>query len=101
MHSCARLFGIEIHFHREKAEHAKLLKSATEKRDPKTHLSFSVAICDRKHANRIPRPKVSVSLVIEANVKVTAKRLDYYIGITNREQSFGSNRRVKVGRGQL
>jgi len=30
---------------------AKLRKSATEKRDPKKHLSLSVAICDRKHAN--------------------------------------------------
>jgi len=38
---------------------------------------------------------------IQANVKVTAKRLDYYVEITNRERSFGSNRWVKVGRGQL
>jgi len=41
-----------------------VLKSAIQKRDPKKHLSFSVAICDRKHASRIPRPKVSVSLVV-------------------------------------
>ena len=64
---------------------AKLLRSATEKRDQKKHLSLSVAICDRKHANRVPRPKVGVSLVVSANVKVTAKRLDYHIGITNRK----------------
>ena len=36
---------------------AKLHKSATEKRNPKRHLSVSVAICDRKHANRILRSK--------------------------------------------
>ena len=35
------------------------------------------------------------------NVKVTSKRLDYYIEITNRERSFSSNRQVKVERGQL
>ena len=29
---------------------AKLLKSVTENRDPKQHLSLSVAICDRKYA---------------------------------------------------
>jgi len=38
--------------------------SATEKRDPKKHLSLSVAICDQKHTNRVPRPKVGVSLVV-------------------------------------
>ena len=37
---------------------AKLLKSAIEKLNPKKHLSLSVAICDRKRANRIPLPKV-------------------------------------------
>jgi len=37
-------------------------KSATEKRDLKKHISLSVAICDRKPAERIPRPKVGVSL---------------------------------------
>ena len=41
---------------------AKLLKSATEKRDPKKHLSL--AICDQKHANRNLRPKVGVSVVV-------------------------------------
>jgi len=74
------------------AKFAKLLKSTTEKRNPKKHLSLSVAICDRKHANRIPRPKAGVSLLFYANVRVTAKRLDYYFGITNRERPFGSNR---------
>jgi len=39
---------------------AKLHKSATEKHNPKKHLSLLVAICDRKHANRVPWPKVVV-----------------------------------------
>jgi len=52
-----------------------------------------------KYANRIPRPK-GVGLVVQANVKVTSRRLDDYIEIRNREWSFGSNR-VKVGRGRL
>jgi len=39
---------------------AKLRKSVTEKRDPKKHLLLSVAIRDRKHANRILRPKLVV-----------------------------------------
>jgi len=43
---------------------AKLLKRATGKRNPKKHLSLSVAVCDRKHVNRIPRPKAGVSLVV-------------------------------------
>ena len=47
------------------------------------------------------RPKVGVSLVVQANVKVTAKRLDNYVDITNHERLFGSNQGVKVGRGQL
>ena len=38
----------------------RVLKSATKNRDPKNHLSLSDAICDRKHANRIPQPKVVV-----------------------------------------
>jgi len=46
------------------------------------------------------RPKVGVSLVVKANVKITAERLDYYIEIMNCKRSFGSNR-VKVGRRQL
>jgi len=45
-----------------------------------------------KHAIRVPRPIIGVSLVVQANVKVTVKRLDYYIERTNRERSFGSNR---------
>ena len=64
------------------AKSAKLRKSMTEKRYPKKHISLSVAIHDRKHANRMPRPKV----VVKANVKVTTKRLDYYVEITNRQQ---------------
>jgi len=40
-------------------------------------------------------------MVVKANVKVTVKTLDYYVGITNREQSFGSNQGVKVERGQF
>ena len=64
---------------------AKLLKSATKKRDPKKHLSL--AIRDRKHANRIPRSEVGASLVVYANVKVTTKRFDYYGVIMNRERS--------------
>ena len=35
-----------------------LLKSATEKHDPKMHLSLLV--CDKKHANKIPQRKVLV-----------------------------------------
>ena len=54
-----------------------------------------------RSGNRIPWLKVGVSMVVEPNVKVTVKRLDYYIGITNREGLFGSNRWVKVERGQL
>jgi len=76
------------------AKPAKLLNSATEKCDPKPHLSLSVAICDRKYVNRIPRSKIGVSLVVQENVKVIAKRLNYYVGITNRERWFGSNQRV-------
>jgi len=66
---------------------------AAQEREPKKHRLLSVAICDRKHANSIPPPKVGLSLV--------AKRLCHYVGIMNRERSFGSNRRVKVWRGQL
>jgi len=71
----------------------------TEKRDPQKYLTLSAVICDRKHANGILRPKVDVSLAVQANVKVSAKRLDYYVGITNRKRSFGSNRWAR--RGQL
>ena len=47
------------------------------------------------------RPKsCEQDLVAEINVKVTAKRLDYYVGITKSERSFGSNR-VKFEREQL
>ena len=53
----------------------------------KKNLPPLVAICDQKHANRIPR----LSVVVSANVKATAKRLDYYAEITNLERSFGSN----------
>jgi len=42
---CIREFFVTV------AKSAKLLKSASEKRNPKKHLSPSVAICDRKHAN--------------------------------------------------
>jgi len=63
----------------------------------KTHILFFVAVCDRKHPNRIPRPKVGVSVVVWANVKVVAKRLE----ITNRGRLFDSNQGVKVERGQL
>ena len=79
------------------AKSARLLKSATKKRDPKKHLSLS--ICDRKQANRIPRLKVGISLAVEANVKVTPKSFDYCGEIVNRQRSFGSNQRVKVGKG--
>ena len=54
-------------------------------------------ICERKHANKIPRPKVGVSSIVQANVKVTAKRLDYYVEITNRERSFGTTEELKLG----
>jgi len=37
------------------------------------------------HANRISRLKVGISMVVYVNVKVTAKRLHYCVGITNRE----------------
>jgi len=46
------------------AKSARLRKSAAEKRDPKKHLSPSVPICDWKYTNRIPRPKVGVSLAV-------------------------------------
>ena len=67
----------------------------------KKHFPLSVAVFDRKHVNRIPQPKVRVSVVVQATVKVTVKRRDYYVGITNCEQLFGSNGWVKVVRGQL
>jgi len=63
-------------------ESAKPFKSATEKHNIKKHLSLWGAVCDWKNANRILRPKVGVSLVVYANVKATAKWLDYYIGRT-------------------
>ena len=80
---------------------ATLFRSATEKCDLKKHLSLSVAACDRNHASRISRLKLSASMVVLENIKVTAKSLDDYVGIMNRKRSFGSNRRVKVERGQL
>jgi len=40
-------------------------------------------------------------MVVYETVQVTTKRLDYYVGIKNHGQSFGSNRWVKVERGQL
>jgi len=43
----------------------------------------------------------ALKLVVKANVKVIAKRLDYYLEITNREQMFKSNPGAEVGRGQL
>ena len=47
----------------------------TEKRDPKK-TSFTLGRDLRpKHANKIPRPKVGVSLVVQPNAKATAKRL--------------------------
>jgi len=46
------------------AKSAKLFKSATEKRDLQKHLLVSVAVCDQKHANRSPRLKVGVSVVV-------------------------------------
>jgi len=46
------------------AKSAKLRESVTEKRDPKKHLSLSVASCNQKHANRIPQPKVGICLVV-------------------------------------
>jgi len=46
------------------AKSKKLFKSATEKRDLKKHLSFSIAVCDQKQANGIPWPKVCVSIVV-------------------------------------
>jgi len=74
------------------AKSAESHKSAAEKRDLKKYL-FTFGRGPRpKHANRIPRPKVGVSLVAQANVKITAKRLDYYDERTNRERLFSSNR---------
>jgi len=59
--------------------------SVTEKCDLQSLLHL-FAVCGRKHANRILRPKVGVSVVVKANVKVTTKRLAYYVGIVNRER---------------
>ena len=86
------------------AKSANLRK--TEKRDLIKHLTLSTESMrtefrDRKHADRIPRLKVGVSLVVEVNVKVTTKRLDYYIEITNRERLCALTNGLKVGRGQL
>ena len=55
---CIRVLGFFA------TESAKLFKSATEKRDLTKHLLPLVAVCDQKHANRIPRPKVGVSIVV-------------------------------------
>jgi len=44
----------------------------TEKRNLKNHLSLSVAVCTS-------RTKVGVSIVVQANVKVTANGIDYCI----------------------
>ena len=63
----------------------QLFMSVIEKHDLQRRLSFSVAVCNRKHANRILRPEVGVSVVVWANVKVIAKGLDNYVGIMNRE----------------
>jgi len=49
--SCIRVLGFLQSKWFSVAKSAKLLKSATERRDPKKHLSPSVAICDRKHPN--------------------------------------------------
>jgi len=83
------------------AKSLKMSRSATEKRNLKKHLSLSAAASDQNHANRISRLKVGVCMLVYANVKVTAKRLDYYVGIKKRERLFGSNRWVKVKREQL
>jgi len=40
-------------------------------------------------------------MVVWANVTVTAKRLVYYVGITNRERQSDSNQCYKAERGQL
>ena len=77
---------------------AKLRKSATEKLDPKKHLSFSVATEAREQNSATESRRQPSS---STNVKVTAKRLDYSVKRTNRERLLGSNRRVKVRRGQL
>jgi len=61
-----------------------------EKRDLKKHFSLSVAVCGRNYANRIPRLRVGISVVAYANV--TTRRLDYYVGITNREILVGFSR---------
>jgi len=45
-------------------KHGKLFESATEKLDLKMHLSLSVTVCVRKHANRLSRPKVGISVVV-------------------------------------
>jgi len=60
-----------------------MFKSATEKHNLKKHLSRTDAACDRKHVNRTLRPKVDISVVVYSNIKVTTKRLDYFVGITN------------------
>ena len=88
---CIRVLG----FFAIEMESSKVLKSATEKRNPKKHLSLLVAIDDRTHANRISRPKIGASLLVKANVNVTAKRLDYCVGITNCERSFGSKTQLR------
>jgi len=51
----------------------------------KKGLPLSGAVCDRKHVCRITRLKLGVG-VVAVNVKVTAKRLHYYVGVTNHER---------------
>jgi len=106
--ACSVCFATQIHFCREKTEQANapwtsVAKSAKlfQEAQPKKCPSLSVVVCDGKQINRILRLKLGVSLVVQANVKVTADRQDYYIGITNREWLFGSNWWAKVDRGQL
>jgi len=80
------------------AKFAKHFRRAIERCNLKKHLLLLAEVCNRNQANRISRLKVGASIVVEANVKVTTKRLDCYIGIKNRERSFDSNRWVKVER---
>jgi len=64
------------------AKFKKLFEIGTKSLDLKKHIPVSVTVCNRS---------VSVVLVL-ANVKVTAKRLDHYFGITSCDRLFGSNR---------
>jgi len=71
LHSSLKWFSV--------AKSAKLFKSATKRRGLKKHLSLSVAACDEITQTEFH----DIGMVVKANVKVTTKSFDYFVGLTN------------------